>query len=132
VFLLAWSWRVFYLERLSHTVLAGDLIADSAIYWEWSKLLVEQGFLGRNPFFFGPLYPYVLALLRLALGDSIVSVLHVQAVWGALAAVLLADAARRLTRPAIGFAIGLVVALYPMAVFFDGLVLMESRLLFIE
>jgi tetratricopeptide (TPR) repeat protein len=59
-------------------------------------------------------------------------VLGVQAIWGAAACVLLADAARRLTRPAFGIAIGLLVALYPMAVFFDGLVLSESLLFFLE
>jgi len=132
LFLLAWIWRELYLQRLSHTVLAGDLTEDSRTYWTWAKLLVEHGFLGKNPFFLGPLYPYVLALLRLAFGDSIGAVLQVQAVWGALAAVLLADAGRRLTRPAIGLALGVVVALHPMAVFFDGLVLMESLVFFLE
>ena len=132
IFLLAWIWRVLYLGRLSRTVLAGDLTEDSRTYWAWSKLLIEHGFMGKNPFYLGPLYPYVLALLRLAFGDSIGAVLHVQALWGAAAAALLADAARRLTRPAFGVAIGVLVALYPMAVFFDGLVLMESLLFALE
>ena len=132
VFLLAWVWRLLYLQRLSHTVLAGSLTEDSRVYWTWSRILIEHGFLGKNPFFFGPLYPYVLALLRLVLGESIGAMLQVQALWGAAAAVLLADAARRLTRPAFGLAAGVAVALYPMAVFFDGLVLMESLLFFLE
>jgi tetratricopeptide (TPR) repeat protein len=132
VFLIAWIWRVLYLQRLSHTVLAGDLTEDSRTYWVWSKLLLEHGFIGQNPFFLGPLYPYVLALLRLAFGDSLGAVLQVQALWGAVAAVLLADAARRLTRPAFGLALGVIVALHPMAVFFDGLVLMESLVFFLE
>ena len=131
MFLLAWIWRVLYLQRLSHTVLAGDLTEDARTYWTWSGILIERGFLGRNPFFLGPLYPYVLAVLRL-LGASVGAVLQVQALWGALAAVLLADAARRLARPAIGLAIGAIVAVHPMAVFFDGLVLMESLLFFLE
>ena len=132
VFLLAWIWRLLYLQRLSHTVLAGDLTEDSRTYWTWSKMLIDHGFLGKNPFFFGPLYPYVLAVLRLVFGDSIGAVLQVQAVGGAVAAALLADAARRLTRPAIGLAAGIVVALHPIAVFFDGLVLMESQLFLLE
>src|SRR5690349_10431297 len=86
IFLLAWIWRVLYLGRLSRTVLAGDLTEDSRTYWAWSKLLIEHGFMGKNPFYLGPLYPYVLALLRLAFGDSIGAVLHVQALWGAAAA----------------------------------------------
>jgi tetratricopeptide (TPR) repeat protein len=132
LFLLAWIWRVLYLRRLSHTVLWGDLTEDSRTYWGWAGLLIEHGLLGQNPFYLGPLYPYVLVLLRLAFGESIGAVLQVQALWGATAAVLLADAARRLTRPAIGLAIGVIVALYPMAVFLDGLVLMESLLFLIE
>src|SRR5439155_7301049 len=132
LFLLAWIWRFLYLRRLAHTVLAGDLTEDARTYWTWSKMLVQHGFLGKNPFFLGPLYPYVLALLRLAFGDSIGAVLEVQALWGAAAAVLLADAARRLTRPGIGLALGVIVALHPMAVFFDGLVLMESLLFLLE
>ncbi|HEY2955553.1 MAG TPA: tetratricopeptide repeat protein [Candidatus Eisenbacteria bacterium] len=132
VFLLAWAWRFLYLQRLSHTVLAGDLTEDARSYWVWSGLLLQHGFLGKNPFFLGPLYPYALAVLRLACGDSIGAVLQVQALWGALAAALLADAARRLARPSVGLAIGALAALHPMAVFFDGLVLMESLLFFLE
>src|SRR5215510_10189359 len=88
IFLLAWIWRVLYLQRVARTVLAGNLIEDARTYWTWSGLLIEHGFLGKNPFFLGPLYPYALALLRLAFGDSIGAVLQVQALWGALAAVL--------------------------------------------
>jgi 4-amino-4-deoxy-L-arabinose transferase-like glycosyltransferase len=113
-------------------VLWGDLTEDSRTYWAWAGLLIERGFLGKNAFYLGPLYPYVLALLRLAFGDSTEAVLQVQALWGAAATVLLGDAARRLTRPAIGLVFGVIVALYPMAVFFDGLVLMESLLFLLE
>ncbi len=132
IFLLAWIWRALYLQRLSHTLLAGDLTEDARTYWVWSELLIRNGFMGKNPFFLGPLYPYTLALLRLVLGDSIGGVLQIQSLWGAAACVLLADAARRLTRPAVGLAIGFVIALHPMAVFFDGLILMESLLFFLE
>jgi len=65
-------------------------------------------------------------------GSDVIRVLIVQAVWGAGAAVLIADAARRLTGWWIGLAAGLVYALYGMNVFFDGLILMESPVLFLE
>jgi tetratricopeptide (TPR) repeat protein len=132
LFIAAWAWRFFYLRRLAHSQLAGSLNADSLCYWEWSAFLLRVGPMGRNPFYMGPLYPYVLALLRLVFKDAMGSVLLVQATWGAAATVLIADAARRLTRPAAGLAIGMLVAGYQMAVFFDGLVLMESLLFFIE
>jgi tetratricopeptide (TPR) repeat protein len=118
--------------RLARTPLAGGLTEDARIYWDWAAFIVSHDLWGRNPFFLGPLYPYALAPLRAVLGDSTTPVLVVQALWGSAAAALLADAARRLTRPAIGLAVGLIVALYEMAVFFDGLVLMESLLFFLE
>ncbi|MBI5711039.1 MAG: glycosyltransferase family 39 protein [Candidatus Eisenbacteria bacterium] len=105
---------------------------DAYAYWHWADSLLRSGPLGHNPFFLGPLYPYLLAGLRTLFGDSVHAVLIVQATWGALAALLLADAARRLTRPAVGFAVGLVAAFYEMSVFFDGLVLMESLLFVLE
>ena len=132
VFALAFAWRLAYLFRLAASPLGGSLSEDSIIYWRWAGALLERGPWGHNPFFLGPLYPYLLAVLRLVVGDSVQAVLVVQAAAGAAAAVLLADAARRLTRPALGVAVGVMVALYEMAVFFDGLVLMESLLFLLE
>lgn len=129
---MAFLWRGLYLSRLLASPLGESLTEDSAIYWSWSGSLLAHGLIGTHPFFLGPLYPYLLAGLRVLTGDSIAAVLWIQMAWGTAAAVLLADAARRLTRPAIGIATGLLVALYEMAVFFDGLVLMESLLFFLE
>ena len=119
-------------NRLSASVLGGSLIEDARSYWSWSGFLRTHGPLGTNAFFLGPLYPYVLAGLRALVGDSVPRVLLVQAVWGSLAVVLLADAARRLTSAWIGLGAGVVAAFYEMAVFFDGQVLMESLLFFLE
>jgi len=132
VFVLALVWRVGFLHRVSASVLGGSLIEDARSYWSWSGFLRTHGLLGTNAFFLGPLYPYVLAGLRVLVGDSIQHVLLVQALWGSLAVVLLADAARRLTSPWIGLAAGILAALYEMSVFFDSLVLMESLLFFLE
>jgi 4-amino-4-deoxy-L-arabinose transferase-like glycosyltransferase len=132
LFLTALSWRLAYLGRLLATPLAGTLRADERVYWDWATFLVDHGLRGTNPFFLGPLYPYVLALVRLVVGSQVANVLTVQAVWGAAAVILLTDAARRLTRPSIAIGLGVVLALYEMAVFFDGLILMESLLFFLE
>src|SRR5580765_2246692 len=132
VFLVSLIWRLLYLDRLSHSPLWGSLTEDSLLYWKWSDFLMHHGLWGKNPFFMGPLYPYALALLRPISGNTVGGILFVQALWGAAAAALLADATRRLARPWIGVAVGLWVGLYEMAVFFDGLVLMESLLFFLE
>ncbi len=132
LFLFAWAWRTFYLERLARTPLADTLSQDAGTYWRWAGALPHIGVLGHNAFFLGPLYPYVLALLRLLTRDSVPAVLHIQALWGALAVALLADAARRLAGRFAGLAVGIALALYEMATFFDGLVLMESLLFLLE
>jgi tetratricopeptide (TPR) repeat protein len=128
----AFAWRIGYVARLGSSVLGESLSEDAVIYWRWAAYLLNHGFWGKHPFFHAPLYPYVLAPLRAAFGDSVPSILWVQALWGATSVVLLADAARRLTRPAIGMFVGVVAALYETAVFFDGLVLTESLLFFLE
>lgn len=129
-FALAWRWA--YLARLEASPLAGVLQGDERDYWWWATHLMSHGFRGTNPFFQGPLYPYVLALVRTLVGSEMTAVFRVQALCGALASVLLADAARRLTRPSLGLALGVVVALYEPLVMLDGLVLSESLLVVLE
>jgi tetratricopeptide (TPR) repeat protein len=132
VFVAAAIWRLMYLGRLAGSPLRGSLRDDAQVYWSWAEHLLSVGPLGTSAFFFGPLYPYVLAGLRAVGVGSIDSVLVVQALWGAASAAFLADAARRLTGPRIGLAIGLLVAGYEPAVFFDGLILSESLQFFLE
>ena len=132
LFVVAFLWRLAYLNRLDHSVLAGSLTLDSGIYWKWADFQRSHGLAGSHPFFLGPLYPYVLAGVRALVGDSIPAVLRVQALWGAAATTLIAGAAGRLTRPAIGAIVGLLICFYEMAVYFDGLILMESLLFFLE
>jgi len=132
LFLIAFAWRIGFLNRLSASVLGGVLIEDARSYWSWAGFLRTHGPLGTNAFFLGPLYPYLLAGVRALVGDSVPHVLLVQAIWGSFAVVLLADAARRLTSAWIGLGVGVVAAFYEMAVFFDGQVLMESLLFFLE
>ena len=132
LFAVAFAWRLAYLRRLAATPLGGSLTEDAHFYWTWAGYLLRHGFMGSRPFFLAPLYPYTLALLRIPLGDSVERVLEVQALWGAVAAVLLADAVRRIARPGVGLAVGALAAFYESSVFFDGLVLTESLLFFLE
>jgi hypothetical protein len=132
VFVLALLFRVWMLIRLARTPLLDSLRSDSQVYWSWAALIRQQGWIGHNPFFLAPLYPYWLALMQPVVGPSVLGILLVQAVLGAAAAALLADAAARLTSPRVGLAIGLLVAGYESGILFDSLVLMESLLFALE
>jgi tetratricopeptide (TPR) repeat protein len=102
------------------------------VYWAWAALLREQGWIGHNPFFLAPLYPYWLALLQQVIGPSLPGVLLVQAALGAAAVLLVTDAAARLTSPRVGIAIGVLAAAYEGSILFDTLVLTESLLFDLE
>ncbi|MEO6461568.1 MAG: tetratricopeptide repeat protein [Candidatus Eisenbacteria bacterium] len=132
IFLVALLWRLGYLARLDASVLARSLVSDSEIYWFWAGFLREHGWLGQNPFYMGPLYPYSLAFLRSILGDSVPAILLVQAIFGAASCALLGDTVRRVSGPGLGLVVGLWAAFYESAVFMDGLVLMESQLFVLE
>ena len=132
LFAAALAWRLAYVWRLGASPLGDVLVSDARIYWGWADLLRGGDWIGSRPFFLAPLYPYSLGMLRGLVGDSIAGIRAVQAGWGALAVVLLTDATRRLSRPAIGIVVGALVAFQRQAVFFDGLLLGESLLFFLE
>lgn len=128
IFVLTLAWRLFALARLAGSPFMGDLDADSAAYWAWSGEIRGGAWVGRQAFFLGALYPYVLAVLRELTTDSLRAVLSVQCMFGALAVTLLTDASRRLTSAPVGLVVGALLGMLTMGAFFDLLVLMESVL----
>jgi hypothetical protein len=127
LFAVTLAWKLSCLWRLVHSpVFATHLSADAAAYWLWAQVLSQQGFLGHNPFFLGPLYPYALAFFGLASGPSDVPALIVQCVLGAATTVMIAESARGLCRPAFALAAGVLAGGYVMATFLDTSLLMES------
>src|SRR5262245_38940254 len=70
-FALALGWRLAYLARLARTPLADTLRGDERDYWDWATFLAGHHLAGTNPFFQGPFYPYVLALLRPLTGPDV-------------------------------------------------------------
>ena len=129
---LAAAWRLAYLARLRHTPFAGSLNADARIYWSWSEFVLHHGLWPPAPFYLAPLYPYVLAGWRALGAGGTPQVLAIQALIGAAAVVLLADATARLAGRWPAVAVGIVLALHESTTFFDGLVLPESLMFFLE
>jgi hypothetical protein len=128
----ATAWRWAYLARLRHTPFAGSLDADGRIYWDWSEAILRHGPMPPSPFFLAPLYPYALAAWRAIGAANMDQVMALQALLGAAAAVFLADAASRLAGRPAAFMVGVILAGLQPTTFFDGLVLPESLLFFLE
>jgi len=88
---LAFALRAVVLVQLRDVPLFDAALGDGRAYWERAGAILA-GESGHEPFYQAPLYPYFLAGLR-ALGAGVVAVRVVQVALGALAVVLLVDAA---------------------------------------
>ena len=122
VFLLAAGLRGAHVAAVGHAPFARLLIGDARSYDRWAKQIAAGEWLGTTTFYQAPLYPYALAALYRVAGVDPMRVRWAQAVVGALACVLLALAGRAWFSEREGFAAGALLAVYPPAIYFDGLV----------
>lgn len=128
----ALGWRLWVLSRLARGPLLDHLVADAWVYWSWSSELLAGIHGPRQPFFLGPLYPYGLAAIRVLFGSAIPTIATVQCLIGTATVAIITDAARRLSSTRSALITGIVLALYPLAVLFNMLMLMETAVLFLE
>ena len=98
------------------------LVGDAAGYFAWAQRIAAGDWIGSEPYYQAPLYPYALAVLRRVFGGSVMTIRVVQAAWGTLAVVCLCVVGGRLFGRRVGIVSGIMLALYAPAVFFDGIV----------
>ncbi|MBK7876143.1 MAG: glycosyltransferase family 39 protein [Planctomycetes bacterium] len=112
---------VFLLEARSVPLFHTPLV-DAKSYWDWSERIVAGDWMGDQVFYQAPLYPYFLAVVKLAVGSDLWSVRLVQIVLGALACGVIFLAGKELVSRRAGFVAGVALALYAPAIFFDALI----------
>ena len=122
VFVLALTVRSIHTAAIGQSLFARLLIGDGKGYDVWATTIASGDWVGKETFYQAPLYPYALAVLYAASGRDPMTVRWVQALVGSLACVLLAVAGRRFFGEREGLVAGGLLAIYPAAVFFDGLV----------
>jgi tetratricopeptide (TPR) repeat protein len=122
LFALALALRLLYLRQIEGVPAAAVLLGDGEAYDLWARRIAAGDWLGSEAFYQAPLYPYFLAVLYAAAGPSVLVVRVVQALLGAGACLLLARAGGRIFGPAAGWTAGALFAVYPIALYFDGLV----------
>lgn len=96
--------------------------ADGKAYFDWSQRIVAGDWLGGEVFYQAPLYPYFLGLVQLLVGHELWCVRLTQAAVGAASCGLIFLAGRAFFSTAVGVAAGIMLAAYPPAIFFDGLI----------
>jgi Flp pilus assembly protein TadD len=95
---------------------------DALAYETWARAIVAGDWLGKDIFYQAPLYPYFLALVHALFGPSLTPVRIVQLVLGTASCIFLVIAGTRFFDRKTGLLAGFLLALYPSAIFFDGLV----------
>jgi tetratricopeptide (TPR) repeat protein len=126
VFAIALLVRVLHLRALDGTPLGEVLLGDALAYDAWARRLAAGDWIGTEVFYQAPLYPYVLGVLYAGIAPDPGIAQWAQAVGGALACVLLAIAGTRFFSQAAGLTAGVLLAVYPPAVFLVGILQKET------
>jgi tetratricopeptide (TPR) repeat protein len=121
VFAAALALRLVYLFQIHGSDFFRFPVGDGESYEEWARAIARDP-VGREVFYQAPLYPYLLAALYGVFGHGAVVARAAQAVLGAAACTLLADAGRRFFSRGVGLAAGLLLAAYGPALFFGGII----------
>jgi tetratricopeptide (TPR) repeat protein len=122
IFLLAVAVRGAYLAQIRSAPLFDVLVLDAEAYDAWGQRIAAGDWLGHEVFYQAPLYPYSLGLIYSIFGHSLLVVRIVQMLIGASACVLLAVAGQRLFSRRVGITAACLLAIYPPAIYFDGLI----------
>lgn len=123
--------RLFHLWQTHGALVSRTLMGDAAAYDAWARRIVGGEWLGHDVFYQSPLYPYFLAAIYAVTGGSVTAARLTQSILGAVACVLVALAGERFFSRRTGWIAGLLLAVYPAAIFFDGIIQKSSLDLFL-
>src|SRR5476651_2471890 len=124
--IVALAIRVLYLAEMRHTPFFAVLIGDAKQYDDWAQQIASGQWVGTEIFYQTPLYPYLLAIVYKLTGHHVLVIRAMQACFGAMSCVLLAIAGRRFFNARVGLIAAALLAIYPPAIFFDGLIQKSS------
>jgi tetratricopeptide (TPR) repeat protein len=112
--------RCLYIWQIADAPFFDLRIGDAEAYHLWAQRIAAGDWRGQGVFYQAPLYPYFLAILYRIFGDGALPVRLIQAVIGATSCALLAAAGASLWGKR-GVVAGVMLAIYPTAIFLDGL-----------
>jgi tetratricopeptide (TPR) repeat protein len=131
VFVVALALRLLYLPGYATNPFFADPQMDALYHDRWALQIARGDWVGSEAFFRAPLYAYVLGVVYAVTDHSYLGARIVQAVLGALSAVLVLRIGRRLFGPVSGVLAGLMAAALATSVYYEAellLVVLETFL----
>ena len=133
---IAGIWFVAFLLRFAHLweIRNNDPFfrnpaVDPTFYHEWAVRIANGDVLGEGVFLQGPLYPYLLSLLYSVAGPDFFLSRFFNAVIGAVVCVMIWRVARELFDRRTALIAAAMYAVYGMAIFYEGSLLISNLLL---
>ncbi len=125
VLILALFARGVYLWEIQHTDAFSLLLGDAQLFDSWAREIAAGNWAGDQVFFNAPLYPYFLAGIYSIAGRDLMLVRLIQISLGSLSCVLATIAGNLLFSRRVGLVAGVLLAVYPTAIFTDCLIQKE-------
>jgi len=122
IVLAALAIRLVYLQQIRSIPFFYELVSDAEKYNDWARAIAAGDWLGEGVFYQAPLYPYFLALIKVAFGDDPYTTRLVQAALGALSCGLIGLAGWGFFGRRAGLWAAGILAAYPPAIFYGGLI----------
>ncbi|MEK7799191.1 MAG: glycosyltransferase family 39 protein, partial [Acidobacteriota bacterium] len=110
---------VYFFFYARDSIFFDGLILDAAVYDSWAERIAGGEWLGRQAFYFPPLYPYFLGLLFRAAGHSLALVYLLQALLGLVNIILIHRIGAALFGPRAGILAAAGAALYGPFAFYE-------------
>jgi len=124
ILLAAAAFRAIYFHLYGQSSIYFDgLILDSSLYDGWARSISTGAWLGRQAFYFPPLYPYLLGLLYMTVGHSLAAVYLLQALLGLVNLLLIYRIGSAAFDQRVGLLAAGAAALYGPFAFFEMKVL---------
>jgi tetratricopeptide (TPR) repeat protein len=130
--ILAWTLRLLHWRSFAPHAWFDFLGLDALYYDEWAKRILREGLQAEDPFFMGPLYPYLLAAVYKVFGPSLDAVRHLQVVGSVASVALMHLLARRLAGPTLAMIASGAAAVYGPYVFESVTILYPTLLILLS
>lgn len=129
--LVGWAMRLLHWHSLAPYPWFDFLGLDSLYYDRWAKHILVDGLQGKDPFFMGPLYPYLLAGVYKVFGPGLTAVRHIQIVFSCASIAVVHLFARRIGGPALAMVASGATAVYGPLVYYSVSILYPTLTVFL-